>query len=236
MAYSALTLITQAWYTSGIVARRLQTPTGDQITDGLFLLNNLLAVKFAAESRLIPYFSNYEGVFVPGQEEYFIPNLALADTMTFVIQSVRYSMIPLSRRQYFGSPRANNINSLPFNYRMERVEGGTNLFVYFLPQSNWSFEIWGKFGLTSVTLMQDLSLTYDTFYIEYLRYMLAEYMCDFYNQEFLPGNTMRLNQYKKELANLSPPDMSMQKFSDLGTGQSLNYGDINLGHGWRGIN
>ena len=169
MAYTALQLINRSWVLSGIVARKLQTVDGSQVSDGLYLLNALLDVKFASESRLVPYYQAYEGVFIPNQEKYFIPNLIMADTLTFVISTIRYSMLPLSRKLYFGTGRANTIASLPYNYRFERCEGGNNMYVYFLPQTNWSFEIWGKFGLTDVSLNTDLTLTYDGFYIEYLR-------------------------------------------------------------------
>lgn len=233
MAYTALTLITRAWYLSGIVARRLQTVSGDQIANGLDLLNAQLDIKFATESRLLPYYTAYEGIFVPNQEKYFISGLAMADTVTFVINNIRYSMLAQSRKKYFGTGRANNIASLPYNYRFERTENGTNMYVYFLPQTNWTFEIWGKFGLTDVTLTTDLSLTYDGFYIEYLRFALAKYMCVEYNRPFLPENQKLLDSYKKELANISPPDMSVQKISSLGRNSTLNYADINIGRGYR---
>ena len=45
MPYLAQTLITRSWYLSGIVARGAQTVTGDQITDGLMMLNALLDFK-----------------------------------------------------------------------------------------------------------------------------------------------------------------------------------------------
>jgi hypothetical protein len=232
MTYLAGTLIDRAWYTSGIVAKQLQTVSGDQASDGLWLLNELLAMKFTAESRLVPYFQAYEGVFTPGQEKFFIPGLIEADTMTFVINTVRYAVIKMSRKRYFGSSRANGISSLVYSYRMERTFGGTNMYVYFLPQANWSFEIWGKFGLTDVTVETDLSLVYDEAYIGYLRNALAEYYCEYYQQVCPPDVKERVKMFKKELATTSVPDVSVQKVSNLGTGQSLNYAAVNLGRGW----
>jgi len=114
MAYSALTLITRAWYLSGIVARNLETVSGDQITDGLFLLNVLLDFK-ASDIRLIPYFTRYAGTFVIGQEKYNIPGLFHIETMTFNLGDVRYPMQSMTRDNYFGLGRVNNINSLPFS-------------------------------------------------------------------------------------------------------------------------
>ena len=42
MTYLASTLVTNSWYLSGILARGLQVLQGDQIADGVQLLNNLL--------------------------------------------------------------------------------------------------------------------------------------------------------------------------------------------------
>lgn len=233
MAYTALKLITKSWYLSQIVARRLQTVNGDQIADGLDLLNALLDIKLASEQRLIPYYTQYNANFVANQEMYFIPGLAIADTLTFNLDNIRYSMLPQSRKRYFGTARANNITSLPYNYRFERCKGGTNLFVYFKPQANYSFEIWGKFGLTDVTLTTDLSAVYDLFFIEYLRYALSDYMCSEYGRPFLPRSAQILASYKKELANVSPPDLSISKASNLTRTTGLNWADINIGHQWR---
>ena len=57
--YLANDLISRSWYLSGIVARRLQSVTGDQAMDGLFLLNALLDWK-SIQIDLIPYWTYYE--------------------------------------------------------------------------------------------------------------------------------------------------------------------------------
>ena len=90
----------------------------------------------------------------------------------------------------------------------------------------------GKFGLTEVTLNQDLSLVYDQFYIEYLRYALAKMMCDEYDIEFAPNKMATLKIYEKKLQDVSAIDFTMRKLSDLGDGYSLNYAQVNIGRGW----
>ena len=55
MAYTARMLITRAYYLSQIVSRQLQEVSGEQIEDGLFLLNALLQFK-STDLREIPYF------------------------------------------------------------------------------------------------------------------------------------------------------------------------------------
>lgn len=235
MAYLARTLINRAWYLSGVVARNLQTVTGDQETDGLMLLNALLDFK-QIETDLIPYYTYNETFFtVPGQEKYFIPNCALIQSVTFDLQQVRYSMDYVTQRNYFGSARVENLQSLPFSWTYVRELGGGNLYMYFLPQNIYQLKIFGKFFLTDVTLDTDLLTVYDTSYIEYLRYALAEYMCSEYGILFNPESSKKLLQMQRKLMYITPPDLSGEKYSVL-TGDGYNgwnWGDVNVGLGWR---
>lgn len=232
MAYSSETLITKSFYLSGIVSQQLEVITGDQISEGLDLLNALLAIK-SANLDFITYFQEYQLTAVPGQEKYFIPNLIFTDSITFNIGVVRYAMSPQSRKQYFGSGRVDNIETLPFNWRMERAQGGSNIYLYYLPAGNYPLKIWGKFALTSVTLNQDLALTLDYFYIEYLRYELAQYMCSEYTISFAPESMATLKKYRKVVNQVSTPDMTISKLSCFKKSPGLTWADVNLGVGWR---
>lgn len=328
MAYTAATLVTRSWYLSGIVARNLQVPTGDQITDGLMMLNALLDFK-QIETDLIPYWTYIEMPLVGGQEFYFLPNIAAVESATFNIGVVRYPMDSTHRRAYFGSSRVDNIQTLPFNWNFNRGEGGGTLGVYFLPQDNYPLKMMAKFFLNDVTLQTDLtnvyansssgfvsgfsvtsqgmnftslptitisdppkggrtatgsavvsngvvtsiSVTdpgqgylsaptvtiiggggtgatatasissftflqtrnagYDTSYIEYLRYALAQYMCSEYGILFNPESEKILKAMERKLMYISPPDLSMEKLSILCAGSSINWADVNIGKGWR---
>lgn len=231
MAYLAAQLISRSWNLSGIVARNLQGVQGNQGSDGLFLLNELLEFT-AIDTPLIPYFVRNSFTLSEGVGQYFIPNLVFAETVTFNIGSVRYPLTPALRQEFWGSARAENIESLPFQYHFERVEGGANIYVYFIPNQTYPANISGKFGLTDVTLQTDLSLTYNGAYISYLRYKLASYMCMYYAQE-LPASTQRnLMSLEALLADQSPPDLTLRKLSTLSSGYSLNYGIANICNGW----
>lgn len=327
MAYTAQTLITRSWYLSGIVARNLQVPTGDQITDGLMLLNALLDFK-QIELDLIPYYTYVEMPLVGGQEFYFLPNVADVELATFNIDVVRYPMDQTGRQAYFGSSRVDNIQTLPFNWNFNRGEGGGTLGLYFLPQANYPLKMMAKFFLNDVTLQTDLTnvfantstgfvstftvrnqgsgftsiptvtispppsgttatayatisngvltavnlvnagtgyLTaptvtitggggsgavvtssissftflqsnnagYDTSYIEYLRYALAQYMCSEYGILFNPESEKILTSMKRKLMYMSPPDLHNHKLSVLTEGTGINWGDVNIGRGWR---
>ncbi len=231
MAYSALQLVTRAYYLSQVVSRDLQVPSASQINDGLYLLNAILDFK-GTDLRLIPYFTHFEFPTVVNQELYFIPNLLLIDTMTFNIGDVRYSMYETSRFEYFGTPRVDNISNLPFSYRAERILDGMNIYMYFLPGGIYTVKIEGKFGLTEVFLNTDMSQTYDLYYIEYLRYELANYICSEW------GATMPDQAYKtyekicKKLMEVSPKDLSIRKQTYFDGQSPIDWQYVNIGIGW----
>ncbi|HUV85461.1 MAG TPA: hypothetical protein VMV86_07115 [Methanosarcinales archaeon] len=233
MAYSVGKLIAKSYYLSGIVGRDIQSVSGSQLTDGKDLLNALLAIK-TANQGLIPYFKEYQFNAVPGQEKYFIPGLINPETLVFFIDQVRYSTTYANRKKYFGNPRAENITSLPFNWHIERTKNGSNLFLYFLPDKNYPMTLWGKFGLDEFDIETfDLLTVYDAFYIEYLRYALAEYICADYAITFKPQAKVKLDEIEYQLLNIGNKDYSMIKLSTLQRDVGLNYGDVNLGKGWR---
>lgn len=232
MAYTVTDLITRAFYLSQVVSRELETVSGQQLSDGLTWLNALLSLK-SAYSRLIPYYNLYQFNAVIGQEEYFVPELIQAETLTFNIGPVRYSTQSQGRRAYQGSGRVDNITSLPFNWHAERALGGSNIFLYFIPDTNYPIKIWGKFGFTDVVLNQDLLLLYDEYYIDYLRYRLAQRICSEYGIPLQPQAMEELAELESSMTDVSPPDMSLTKYSSLQGTTGINWGDINIGRGWR---
>lgn len=235
MSYTVSALVTRAWYLSGIVSRDLQTVTGGQLEDGLDMLNELLAFK-SADQRLIPYFTLYDFTAVVGQEKYFIPNLVKCETFTFFYGGtgnvVRYSLQEQQRKQYFGTPRVNNIQSLPGSWHLERTLNGSDLYLYFQPNIAYPLQITGKFAFGTVSLNQDLLLTYDRYYINYLRYALAEYMCAEYNIAFQTQGLQKLGEFEAVLTDISAMDLTIQKSSSMQQNAGLNWGVINISHGW----
>ena len=156
MAYLASDLVTASWYLSGIVARNLQVPTGDQLNDGLNMLNDLLNFK-QIETELLPYYQYITFNAVPGQEYYFLPNIAIIEEMTFNLGVVRYPMMSQPRTNYFGSARVDNIQTLPFSYNYDRSLGGGNLAMYFIPDQNYPIKMKVKIFFTDVSLTTDLT-------------------------------------------------------------------------------
>lgn len=273
MVYTVTQLVTDAFNCSGIVGKEFETVSGEQYTEGFQLLNSLLAKKTADKSG-IPYFLRYSANFVIGQEQYLIPGLIDVSSMTFFIDSppsavipvppyatmptpfvqgttneVRYSMRKVDRKAYWGTPRANQIQSLPYQYYVERqFGGGTNtqpgilpnpfggasIFVYFLPNVAYTFEIWGLFSLQNVTQAQDLSQSLDQFYIDFLKFELAERLCAEYDYNMPEGAAKQLESYQMIIDKRQQRlDLTQQQISPLAqTTDGVNYAWANLSTGW----
>jgi len=232
MAYTTLQLINNAYYESGIVSRGFETVSGQQVQDGLQFLNDLIADK-TVENGLIPYYEQYDFVAITGQEKYFIRDLIEIDTFVFYIDTVRYQTENRARREYFGTSRADNIESLPGSWHMERCFQGANLYIYFKPNQAYPLTLWGQFRLQQVTINQDLSLTLDRFYINYLKFDLAARLCAEYNYAVPPGVAKSLSAYEDNISKKSGPmDLRLVKISSLQKRGGLNYGQVNIGKGW----
>ncbi len=259
MPYTAQDLITRSWFLSGIVARNLQVPTGDQIFDGLQMLNDLLNFK-QIEIDLIPYWQYITFNCVPSQEFYFLPYVAAVELSTFNLGVVRYPMESTTRTGYFGSARVDNITTLPFSWNYDRGVGGGTFGMYFIPDQPYPIKMQVKIFLVDVTLQTDLTnITetfsnpnnipgfttysfinnsnqgYDTSYIEMLRYALARFMCSEYGILFNPESEKIYQSYVRKLMYESPPDLSSKKVSILASDSNpgFSWGDVNLGKGYR---
>lgn len=235
MIYTVTKLITNSFYLSRIKSRKLESVGGSDFYVALDLLNEILSEK-AVEFRLIPYFKEFPITAVIGQEKYNIPTLVYAETMTFNIGDLRYAIKPQQRKKYFGDPRSDNIQSLPFSWHFERVKGGADIYIYFLPVDAYNMKIWGKASLSELddtSLLDDLTLTYDIFYIKYLKYLLASAICNEYSITFNPSDQKELDSIEKKLRDLSKLDLRLVKESTLQRDTDINYGDVNLGGGWR---
>lgn len=232
MAFLTSSLITEAYYLSSIVSREFETATGSQMSDGLRLLNELLADR-TIDTGTIPYTDKLTMTATATQAVYPIANMIDLEIFVFYINSVRYQTRNQQRRDFFGSFRVVNIQSLPFNWHFERNFGGGTLYLYFVPDVNYPLELWGTFRLSSVTQFQDLSLTIDQFYINFLTYLLAERLCQF-NSFMVPADiSKQLSKYYQWInKSTNIMDLRTQKLSSLGGGTAINYALVNLSGGW----
>lgn len=234
MAYTVTKLISNAYYKSGIVGREFETVSGSQRQVGLDEFNKTLSNK-AVTAYLIPYYERTTFTGVVGQESYTIPDLVEVSTLTFTIGSVRYPVSMIGRDEYFGTSRANNVNSLPYTAHFVPALSGGSIYLYFKPDDTYVFELWGRFRLGQFALNDDLELTFDMFYIDFLEHILAARLCNEFNFDVPIGLQQSLTQLYKQFKNsVDPIDTNIRKVSTLQRGQGPDiYGDANIGRGWR---
>ncbi len=232
MTYLTSNLITDSYYLSSIVGRDFETPTGGQMSDGLRLLNDVLADR-TVDNGTIPYSHKQLITATPGVSVYPIQDLINLEIFVFYIGDVRYETRNQQRYEFFGSFRAVNIQSLPFEWHFERNLNGGTLYLYFIPNQAYPLELWGTFRLSSVTEFQDLSLTLDQFYTNFLKYLLAQRLCE-YNSWSVPQAIMiQLEKYYQWInKNTNVMDLRQRKVSSLATTTAINYGLVNLSNGW----
>lgn len=235
-------LITDAFYLSGILGREFETLKGNQSKDGLTLLNDILGER-NSDGAFLPYYERTFFDSVPGQEYYFIPNLVELDTLTVTLNNVRFSMQSINRDAYFGSSRVNGIESLPFMYYTERqihsdvdpdIGPGMGIWSYWLSnQSAYIFELVGRYSLANVTLFDTISDSLERFYLSYLKYKLASRLCEYYDHDFGQNRQQTMMNLERQINNVNPVDSSLQIASPFRSKYPFNWGDANLGHGFR---
>jgi hypothetical protein len=231
MAYSAAALITDSYYLSGIVARNFEVVSATQMSDGLNLLNFILADKNINPSA-IPFYQKYNMDAVIGQEMYHIPNLIIDDTLTFGIGDVRFPTQRVSRDEYFGAGRV-NFSSLIVTWHPERSLNGTDIYLFPFPDTAYPMEIFGKFALNQVAADDDLSLSYEYAYLNYLKYKMAQRICD-ENTQTLPTNVLKeLKDMEAKITAMNPIDFSQMYNSTLSnSGFSPTWAQVNLNGYW----
>jgi hypothetical protein len=234
MEYSLNKLITNAFYLSKVRSKDFQTVGGDDIEVGIDLLNEVLS-ETSINTKMIPYYKEYDTTAVVGQEIYFIPDLVEPFSLTFNMTTVRYATSDLSRRQYHSTTRIDGILALPFNCTFERMLGGCNMYVQFLPIDTYPFKIWGKFALTLVTindLTKNLLDVYDMFYIRYLRYLLAQEICNYYGVD-IPQQLIAISQrIAGNLNDMNVIDLTTRKLNIYDDNNALNWAQVNIGKGF----
>jgi hypothetical protein len=138
-------------------------------------------------------------------------------------------------REYHSTTRIDDVIALPFDVSFERTTGGCNMYVQFLPADTYPFKIWGKFALSLLTtgqLPQDLLLTYDLFYIRYLRYLLAQEICNYYGVPFNAELKAVSDRIAGNLNDMNPIDLTTRKLDLYDDKNAINWAQVNLGKGF----
>lgn len=222
-------LITRAWYQSGIVAREFETVSDAETADGLMLLNRLIN-RSAIEPELISYQGHLEVTCVPDQEEYFVKGLVSVREMTFNDGEIRFPMARYTTKRYFSTGRVDNISSLPFHFYFERFLNGGKIYLYFLPDRNYTLNITGKVVLTELSISDNLD-AYDAWFHDYLIFLLARECCLWRKRPVPLEVNTEIERYKMLIKNVSPADLSINK-SNMFKNNTMDWAEYNLGRGW----
>jgi hypothetical protein len=210
-------LITKAWNLSGIVAAQAETVSGDQLKEGLDHLNDFLALQ-SANSRMIPSTRIQQLICIPHSEKLFVEHLIALDALTLREEEPRCFLLQslplLGRKEYFSRDYPSFLR--PRFYHLEKTKGGSYLFLSPTPDRAYPLRLVGKFGLTEVDYNDDLSLFYDRDYLFYIRYGLADTLCDLYNHPFTAKG--KLKEIERKLLDASPLDLNVEKISMFNTG------------------
>lgn len=229
---NARELITRAYYLSGVVARELETVSGPQISDGLMLLNGLLSEK-SGTGKYLPYYTHTQIPSETGEQLYEVDNLVILDELTFNIGPVRYEMKRDTRYRFWGTAKIDNIEALPFHYYSERVLNKMKIYVYFKPENEVDyFTATGRYALTNVSLDDDMSDMLDGFYLLYLQFLLAEYICLWNSLTFAPEKKARLAELDSKCVDVNQIDFTVRKISTFQKRPAMSYAQVNIGHGW----
>lgn len=230
MPYTVQELITRAYWLSGTVSQDFEDVSPSDIDNGLVLLNQHLSLTSFDKDKLL-YYSKYEFDTVQGQEKYFIPDLVQAETLTYNFSGVRWAPTDYSRQKYFGMMRPENVNSLPAVRHIELVLGGADVYLYYLPQQEFHFTIYGKFSFPEVALETDLLTIVNKGYTLYLTYIEAELICHSKNIQFRDQAKTKLDELSRMVVDVAPMDLSLKKISGLSTSYGPNWGIVNLSKG-----
>lgn len=231
MPYTAIQLITDAFYDSGIRDATFNVPSADDSQRGLRALNQVLNLT-SVNLDYIPYFNRGTFTAISGVGEYVIQNVYLIDLLTFNFGEVRYNSKYMTRFEFFGTNRANNIQSLPFSYTFERQLNGIKLFLYPAPDQDYFFEYSGKIKLTNPDYSTDLTQFFDDFFIQYLEFETALLLCAKYGATPPQMILERVQELRQIVSAPSPVDMTMKTTQLLSNGNWPNWAQITIGRGW----
>ena len=184
------------------------------------------------DAVFIPYNTHETFSFIPGQETYFINGLIETNSVTFNIGDLRYPLIQDNINRYFSTGRVDNIQSLPIHFFAERALGGTNLYFYFSPESDYVCNITGKFSYQSVELNDDLQTQFDNFQIAFFRYKLAHNLCEFYTIPFSEDAQRTLNSLESRFIDISGTDLTVKCLNFSQASVAFDYDWAPLFTGW----
>ena len=136
---------------------------------------------------------------------------------------MRIGLREQGRGRYDGENRVNDTQAPPGYFNYEKVLGGVNLSVWPLPSSDYTVTITGLFALSSVTMNTDLSLTYDDFFIVFLKLLVIRRLAAKYKRKLDQTYKDMLVEAKEAIENsFNEPDFTSTPLSLVDGGTTID--------------
>lgn len=180
-------IIVRAFYLIGEFAPD-ETPSGSQITEGLYYLNDLFD-SFSALGIYIPFIRELVFDLEIGKDEYTISNLVPADVnferiveldyVNIIRETVSYPVRIIKRADLLNSARVVNIKSRPGFVIFVRDDLVSKLKFYATPDFPFECHVRAKFMLDHLGLFDNLDEV-PPYYFRFLRYALGRELLNVY--------------------------------------------------------
>lgn len=201
-----------------------EEPDAFMLTTGLDLINELLD-KFSSDSIYVPFLTEINFNFVPGQDTYSISDMVTADInadriidlsfANYVIipesaEPVVYPMQIISKANYYNVVRQQNLNTRPAFIFLNKQALESFVTIYPSPDQPYPCILQCKVMINSLSADQDLT-SLPPFYYGFLKYALAQKFLGYYPS----GNWTAVHQkeyddYYDILKNVNETDLTIR--------------------------
>lgn len=205
-----------------------EIPDAFMLTTGLDLTNELLD-KFAVDSIYIPFLTTINYTFVPGQATYVVSDMApsginvdiIADRFVdlsfanYVVPTTGdtnlvYPLTIISKQQYYGVIRQNNLRTRPGFIFMNKQDLYTEFTVYPAPDQPYPFSIQVKSMLNKLTNQNTLGELPPNYY-GFMKYALARKFLAYYPSANWPQtNEDEYLDYYTSFKNANETDLTIR--------------------------
>jgi len=223
-------IIVKAFYLIGEFSPD-ETPSGSQITEGLYYLNDLFD-HFSSLGIFIPFIRELVFNMVDGQDEYTISNVIPADIeaeriveldyVNIIRDSISYPVRIVKRSDVLNNTRLFDLKSRPGYVMLMKDDLLTKLKFYPVPSFQYECHVRAKFMLDHVELYDNLDEV-PPYYFRFLRYALARELKDVYpSANWSPTAEAAYQEMKENLKVANDVDMAiwtdnilMNKYGDF---------------------
>lgn len=225
-------LIQDAYRFAQIIPEEGEAADASQLKTGLRLLNDLITeINYTGD--LISLISNNTFNLAAGNNNVDLDGYIDVVELFYPLGNVRFMPYRNQAQNYFKSATITNASGMPVNVYAQRTESGITLNVFFNSDRDYLITIWGTKQLPQMTEDTDI-IGKDSFYIPYLKRILARELRVYDQLNPLPSLDARIAQMEHKLKRIKVRNTAVNK-SRLGKGSSGtdSIPSLVLGRGWR---